>query len=93
MKKFDEIEITLTENSFGLSFSVMDEDLLDVVMDALEEYVKRGFPIKLRQTYMTSPSDSVKMIIKLISKMSQMEEWRGEIKQLIRVLKKQALIE
>jgi hypothetical protein len=93
MKVPIELEVTINERELVLSLPVQEDELLDAVLDALTDYVRAGADLKIRQTYMTSPSDSMKMLLKLISKVSQMDEWRGEVKQLIRVLKRQAKVD
>lgn len=48
--------------------------------------MEKGFSIRAREAYVTSLSDSLKMITKIISSGSQMDEWRDETKQLISVI-------
>ncbi len=83
-----EITISMTGRDFILELALKDADLIETIFSALTEYVDKGFPIKVRQTYMTSPSDSVKIISKIISKREKMDEWKEEVKQLISVLRK-----
>ena len=90
MKEPTEITITMNDRSFELSFPVRDEEMLEIILAALDEYVKNGSPLKVKQTYMSSLSDSVRIITRLLSKSSQVLEWRDEVRQLIRVLQKQA---
>ena len=91
MKKAQEAkEITISINNriLNVDLSIKDEDLIETLFNALTEYVKQGSAIKVRQSYMTSPSDSVKIISKIITKREQMDKWRHETRQLISVLRK-----
>ena len=87
-KEAKEITISINDRNFNLDISIKDQDLIEEVFNALREYVKKGFPIKVIQTYMAAPSDSIKMISKIITKQEQMNEWRDETRQLISVLRK-----
>jgi len=83
-----EITISMTGRDFVLELALKDVDLIETIFSALTEYVNNGSPIKIRQTYITSPSDSVKIISKIISKREKMDEWKEEVRQLISVLRK-----
>ncbi len=91
MKKIKEAkEITLSINNriLNVDISIRDMDLIEILFNALTEYVRQGSAIKLRQSYVTSPSDSIKMFSKIITRGEQMDKWRRETKQLISVLRK-----
>ena len=88
MKEIKEITVSISDRTFNIDFPVKDKELIEIIFDAVTEYVNRGFSIKVRQTYMNSPSDSVKIVSKIISKGEQMGEWKDEIRQLISVLRK-----
>ena len=88
MREAKEIGVSISDRSFDISLDVKDVELIEAILRALNEYVKEGFPIKIRQAYMTSISDSTRIIPKFISKSRQMDEWRDEIRQLISVLRK-----
>ena len=88
MKEPKEVTISISDRFLTIDLAVQDEDLIETFFTGLTEYVKNGLPIKVKQTYMNAPSDSVNIITKLISKSVQMDEWRDEINQLISVLRK-----
>ena len=88
MKETKEIGVSISDRSFDISLDVEDVELIEAILRALNEYVKEGFPIKISQSYMTSLSESKRVISKFISKSRQMDEWRDEIRQLISVLRK-----
>ena len=83
-----EITISINNRILNVDLSIKDVDLIEILFNALTEYVKQGSAIKIRQSYMTSPSDSIKMFSKIITKGEQMDKWRDETRQLISVLRK-----
>ena len=82
-----EITVAISKNSFTVELDVKDSDLINTVLKALKTYVTGGIPIKVRQTYMNSPSDSIRIISTIISDVREMEKWRRETGQLISVLR------
>jgi len=88
VKEAKEIGIAINNRILNVDLSIKDIDLIETLFNALTEYVKQGSAIKIRQSYMTSPSDSTKMFSKIITKGEQMDEWRHETRQLISVLRK-----
>ncbi|MBW1705146.1 MAG: hypothetical protein JRJ86_08260 [Deltaproteobacteria bacterium] len=88
VREAKEIIISINNTILNVELSIRDVDLIETLFDALTEYVKQGCAINVKQSYMTSPSDSVKMISKIITKGEQMDEWRHETRQLISVLRK-----
>ena len=83
-----EITISINDRNLNMDLSIKDVDLIEILFNALTEYVKQGSAIQVRQSYMTSPSDSIKMFSKIITKGDQMDKWRHETRQLISVLQK-----
>ena len=88
VREAKEIIISINNTILNVELSIRDVDLIETLFDALTEYVKQGSAIKIRQSYITSPSDSIKMFSKIITKGEQMDEWRHETRQLISVLRK-----
>jgi hypothetical protein len=88
-KEAKEITISINNRILNVDMSIKDVDLIEILFNALTEYVKQGSAIKIRQSYITSPSDSIKMFSKIITKGEQMDKWRNETRQLISVLRKQ----
>ena len=88
MKEAKEITASISERYVSFDFAIKDKDLIETVFSALTEFVKNDSPVKIQQTYMNSPSDSVKVISKIVSKDTLMIEWRNEVKQLISILQK-----
>ena len=83
-----EITISINDRNLNMDLSIKDVDLIEILFNALTEYVKQGSAIQVKQSYMTSPSDSIKMSSKIITKGDQIDKWRQETRQLISVLRK-----
>ncbi len=88
MKEVREVNISLDNRAFALDLALEDSELIETVLDALTEYVSKGFRIKIRESYVTSLSDSARVISKIISSDQQMYEWRDETRQLISIIRK-----
>ena len=88
MKEIREVDISMTNRVLTINLAIKDEELIDTIFSALKNYVEKGFSIKVKEAYVTSLSDSLKIITKIISSGSQMDEWRAETKQLISIIVK-----
>ena len=82
-----EIMIAINDRSLTLELDVKDKVLLDAVFLSLRNYVTVGDPIKIRQTYMNSPSDSLRINTDIISDVKSLDRWKRELDQLISVLR------
>jgi DNA-binding transcriptional regulator WhiA len=88
MKEAKEVTVSINNRAFTIDIAVEDEELIETIFSALKEYVKKGFSIKVKEAYVTSLSDSLKIISKIIASSSQIDEWRAETKQLISIIRK-----
>ncbi|TET92350.1 MAG: hypothetical protein E3J28_06095 [Desulfobacteraceae bacterium] len=88
MKQVKDVNISINNRVFTIDLAIEDEELIETIFNALTEYVKKGSSIKIKEAYVTSLSDSLKIISKIISSRAQMDEWRAEIKQLISIVRK-----
>jgi len=88
MKEIKKVDISINTRVFSISLAITDEELVEAIFSALREYVEKGFSIKVKEAYVSSLSDSLKIITKIISSGSQMDEWRSETKQLLSVIRK-----
>jgi lipoate-protein ligase A len=88
MKQVKDINISINNRVFTIDLAIEDEELIETIFNALTEYVKKGSSIKIKEAYVTSLSDSLKIISKIISNRAQMDEWRAETKQLITIVRK-----
>ena len=83
-----EVMVSVNTRTFTVDVDLEDEELIEAIFSAFTHYVSKGFPIKVRESYVTSLSDSLKIFTKIISRTAQMDEWRAETKQLISVIRK-----
>jgi hypothetical protein len=88
MREAKELNVSLNTRSFTIDIAIEEEGLIETIFKALREYVERGFALKVRESYITSLSDSLKIITRIISAGSQMDEWRGDTKQLLSIIRK-----
>ena len=92
MKDPKVVGITLDERSINIELDVRDEDLVSTVLDSLTEYVAKGSPLKIMQTHAASMSESKRIFTKVISRQSQMNEWKNELKQLMCVMQQESCV-
>jgi len=88
MKEAREIMVSVNTRVFTLDIPIEDDLLIEAVFKALKEYVNQGFSLNVKESYVTSLSDSLKIITKIISGASQLDEWRAEIRQLLSIIRK-----
>jgi hypothetical protein len=88
MKEAREIMVSVNTRAFTLDIPIEDDLLIDTVFKALKECVNQGFSLNVKESYVTSLSDSLKIITKIISGASQLDEWRAETKQLLSIIRK-----
>jgi hypothetical protein len=87
MEEPKEVTISINERFFTIDLPIEDETLIASVFLGLGQYVKRGFPIKVKQSYMTF-SGSQEISTMLISSTKQIANWGKETKGLISALLK-----
>ena len=87
MKEATDLTLTISNRVIAFEIQVGDEDLIDAIFNALTEYVKGGSSLNILQMYANAPSDSTRIVRKVVLKASQMLEWRDELKRLIAVLR------
>jgi len=88
MKGAKEVMVSVNTRVFTVDIPIEDDLLIEAVFKALKEYVNQGFSLSVRESYVTSLSDSLKIITKIISRGSQLDEWRAETRQLLSIIKK-----
>ncbi len=88
MKEVKELTVSMNTRDFTIDIPIEDDELIETIFGALKQYVNRGFSLRVKETYVTSLSDSLKIITKIISGSAQMDEWRIESKQLRSIIKK-----
>ena len=88
MKEAREVIVSVNSRTFTLDIPIEDDLLIETIFKALKEYVNQGFSLSVKESYVTSLSDSLKIITKIISRGSQLDEWRAETRQLLSIIRK-----
>ena len=92
MKDLKVVNISIGDGYITINLALKDEELIDIFLDAMNKYVSKGSQMKIIQTYAGSLTDSKRIISKVISKVSQMNEWKSELKQLLRVMQQEVSV-
>ena len=82
-----EISVSINERFFTIDLPVQDETLVASVLLGLGQYVKRGLPIKVKQSYITF-SGSQEVSTMVISSTQQIAKWGKVTKGVISALLK-----
>jgi hypothetical protein len=82
-----ELSVTLSRKSINVDLPIDDDELVDCVFLGLAAYVKKGFPIKVKQAYATF-SGTQEVLSKIYSTPQQVADWRKELKSLSSALLK-----
>ena len=88
MKEAREVMVSVNTRAFTLDIPIEDELLIEAVFKALKDFVNQGFSLNVKESYVTSLSDSLQIITKIISRASQLDEWRSETRQLLSIIRK-----
>lgn len=85
-KESKNIVVSVEGKALTLEMDLKDEDLIEAVLGALIEFVKQGSSLKVLQTYGKSlSSTSMTMVTKIIPSMKQMQEWREDLRRVVRI--------
>ena len=85
-KESKNIVVSVEGKALTLEMDLKDEDLIEAVLGALIELVKQGSSLKVLQTYGKSlSSTSMTMVTKIIPSMKQMQEWREDLRRVVRI--------
>ena len=87
MQEPKEVTVSMTQKFFTIDLPIDDEKLIASVFLGLTHYVKKGFPIKITQSY-ESFSGSQQITTRIIKRTQQVAEWGKETKALISTLRK-----
>lgn len=88
MRKVKELMVSINTRTYTIDIAIEDDELIETIFSALKEYVNKGFSLRVKESYVTSLSDSLKIITKIISGGAQIDEWRAETKQLLSIIRK-----
>ncbi len=88
MEEITEIDVSMNHRDFTITLPIKNQELIEDIIDTLKDCVSRGCPIKVRQSYITSLSDSLKVITKIMASGPAVDEWKGELRQLMSMILK-----
>jgi hypothetical protein len=84
MKEPKNVVLTIDGKALTMELDLKDEELIELLVNALGLFVKKGSPIKVFQAYGRSlSSSSTTIVTKIMSKVEQVVEWRDELKKVI----------
>jgi hypothetical protein len=84
MKEPRNVVITIDGKALTMELELKDDELIELIVNALALFVKRGSPLKVFQAYGRSlSSSSTTIVTKIMSKVEQVVEWRDELKKVI----------
>jgi hypothetical protein len=84
MKEPKNVVLTIDGKALTMELDLKDEELIELIINALTLSVKKGSPIKIFQAYGRSlSSSSTTIVTKIMSKVEQVVEWRDELKKVI----------
>ena len=81
------ISILIGIDYITIGLAIRDEELIDIILTGLSEYVASDHKIKIMQTHEGAQTQSKRIVTKIISGKSQMDEWEGELKQIFSVMR------
>jgi hypothetical protein len=87
MQEPKEVEVSISDKFFTINLPIQDEKLIASVFLGLGQYVEKGFPMKVKQSYVTF-SSSVEITTKLILKTRHVAEWEKDTKAFISAMRK-----
>jgi hypothetical protein len=85
MEEPRDISVSINERFFTIDLPIQDETLIASILLGLGQYVKRGLPIRVKQSYITF-SGSQELSTMLISSTQQIAKWGKVTKGLITAL-------
>jgi hypothetical protein len=84
MKEPKNVVLTIDGKALTMELDLKDEELIELIINALALSVKKGSPLKIFQAYSRSlSSSSTTIVTKIMSKVEQVVEWQDELKKVI----------
>jgi hypothetical protein len=84
MKEPKNVVLRIDGKALTMELDLKDEELIELMVNALGLFVKKGSPLKVFQAYGRNlSSSSTTIVTKIISKVEQAIEWRDELKKVI----------
>jgi hypothetical protein len=82
-----DVSVAINDRFVTIDLRIEDEDLLNSIFAGLALYVRKGLPIKIRQSYVTF-SGSQEIMTKFLTKTEHVARWSQETKQIISALRR-----
>jgi len=82
-----EVSVSINDRFLTMDLRIEDEDLINSLFAGIALYVRKGMPVKVRQSYVTF-SGSQEILTKFMTRTEQVAQWSQETKQIISALKK-----
>ena len=89
MEEAKAITVEFSEEEVAITLSPHDGVLLELLFGALGDYVKRGWPLKIKRISLESQADTAKIKTTMIVNAEQMEEWGRVSNEIIAKLRKE----
>jgi hypothetical protein len=84
MKEPKNVVLRIDGKALTMELDLKDEELIELLVNALGLFVKKGSPLKIFQAYGRNlSSSSTTIVTKIVSKVEQVIEWREELKKVI----------
>jgi chitinase len=82
-----EVSVTINDRFLTIDLKIEDEDLINSIFAGVALYVRKGLPVKVRQSYVTF-SGSQEILTKFMTKTEHVTQWNQETKQILSLLKR-----
>ena len=82
-----EVGVTINERFLSVDLKIEDEELISSIFAGIALYVRKGLPVKVRQSYVTF-SGSQEILTKFMSKTEHVAQWSQETKRIISALRR-----
>lgn len=82
-----EVSVSINDRFLTVDLRIEDEDLIHSILAGIALYVRKGMPVKVRQSYVTF-SGSQEIMTKFMTKTEHVAQWSQETRQIISRLKR-----
>ena len=82
-----EVSVSINDRFLTIDLRIEDEELMSSIFAGIALYVRKGLPVKVRQSYVTF-SGSQEILTKFMTKTEHVAQWSQETKQIISTLRK-----
>ena len=82
-----EVSVSINDRFLTIDLRIEDEELMSSIFAGIALYVRKGLPVKVRQSYVTF-SGSQEILTKFMTKTEHVAQWSQETRQIISTLRK-----